>query len=195
MGKRSAARQRDQTERMEALYARLPRIECKGRCASACGVIAMQELEARRMRRAAGGRPHSTVTRPNGDVRCSYLDANDRCSVYAVRPTVCRLWGVVETMPCTHGCLADGERLLTAKEGFTFLMEARAISGHSEETREFLAALEDPETLKALEGIARQGQEVGFACPEEGCRGRVNGRVGGLGACDVCRTVYNLAWQ
>lgn len=28
-----------------------------------------------------------------------------RCSVYVVRPLLCRLWGMVDKMRCPHGCV------------------------------------------------------------------------------------------
>ncbi len=34
---------------------------------------------------------------------CPALRAG-RCSVYADRPTICRLWGATTSMPCPHGC-------------------------------------------------------------------------------------------
>jgi hypothetical protein len=46
----------------------------------------------------------------DGDYTCPALK-DGRCSVYDVRPTLCRLWGVVEDMPCPWGCVPDGGRL------------------------------------------------------------------------------------
>ena len=60
------------------------------------------------------------------DINCPMLD-NGRCSVYDIRPMICRLWGIVETMLCHHGCKPD--RVLTAEEGFEFLQRAAEIGG------------------------------------------------------------------
>jgi hypothetical protein len=91
--------------RLHALYARVPAIECKGLCHDACGPILMSQQEAR------------TIGHPNdmGDWECPKLSPLGTCSVYEDRPMVCRLWGVVESMPCPHGCVP--ERWLTHDEG------------------------------------------------------------------------------
>src|SRR2546429_6087610 len=36
---------------------------------------------------------------------------NGRCTVYEVRPMICRLWGMVEGMQCPHGCVPEGGHL------------------------------------------------------------------------------------
>ena len=41
-------------ERLEALYAELPELECKGLCTDSCGAISMGLHEARRLERASG---------------------------------------------------------------------------------------------------------------------------------------------
>lgn len=100
---------------LDRLYAELPTISCQGRCAIACGPIPLSEIEARRLqlhahvkprtviRLLADGGPHTEVPRE----RCIYLTPADRCSVYAVRPLICRAWGLVRLMSCMHGCLPD----------------------------------------------------------------------------------------
>jgi Fe-S-cluster containining protein len=57
---------------------------------------------------------------------CPYLE-DERCSVYEVRPLICRLWGVVDSMPCLWGCQPE-PRYLTTEEGYAFLERAREIS-------------------------------------------------------------------
>jgi Fe-S-cluster containining protein len=56
------------------------------------------------------------------------LTAVGRCAVYGIRPMVCRLWGLVEGMPCPHGCRPDGG-LLPDTEGRRLLIEAERIGG------------------------------------------------------------------
>ena len=94
----------------EAIYARLPSINCKGLCVRSCGPVPCQRAERDAMRAAAGGKPHAIVKSTG---MCAYLEAG-RCSVYAQRPLICRLYGVVEKMRYPHGCepsrwLSDGE--------------------------------------------------------------------------------------
>lgn len=46
--------------------------------------------------------------------RCPKL-VDGRCSVYEDRPTVCRLWGATEAMPCRWGCIPDYGGLTAAE--------------------------------------------------------------------------------
>ena len=104
-----------------ALYARLPAVDCQLRCARACGPIVANAVEWQRMEaatgRAAWGR----------DTICPHLDrAAGRCRAHALRPLICRLWGVVETMPCPHGC--QPEWWLTTEEAAALVDEVIALS-------------------------------------------------------------------
>ena len=101
--------------RLDALYASLPRLDCRGLCAEACGPIVMERNEMRRLTEANGGR------RPFFDEfksRCSLL-VNERCTQYAARPSICRLWGLVQgELECPHGCVP--ERWLSPEEAQRF---------------------------------------------------------------------------
>jgi hypothetical protein len=56
-GRRIALTQYDE---LEAIYARIPRIECKGLCHTSCGHIGLSEIEALRMRQYDGkDAPHN----------------------------------------------------------------------------------------------------------------------------------------
>lgn len=48
-----------------------------------------------------------------GASTCVFLKER-RCSIYAIRPLLCRLYGLVEAMPCAFGCTP--ERQLTREE-------------------------------------------------------------------------------
>jgi hypothetical protein len=95
---------RKRAAKLEALYARLPTVACQGKCAVACGPVPMTTFEAVRLRRAD---PRHRWPMVNTSARCCYLTAADRCSVYAVRPLICRVWGIVKRMSCMHGCTPD----------------------------------------------------------------------------------------
>lgn len=108
---------RDRYAKLDALYAQLPRIACRGLCTACCGPIPMSTVEADRMRRA---HPEHLTGRTTDNHACGYLTAGGRCSVYAVRPLICRVFGVVKRMSCQHGCepdrwLSDREFLLIAQ--------------------------------------------------------------------------------
>lgn len=104
---------------LDALYAELPRLDCQGKCAESCGPIMMTRVEWARITKRLKCAPKATT------LTCPML-VNDRCSVYTIRPTLCRLWGMVESMPCPWGCVP--ERYLTDAEGQDFLLRAEAIS-------------------------------------------------------------------
>ena len=109
---------------LEALYATLPEIACKGLCARSCGPILSTRAEAER----AGASFRTADVRADlGPVvlwatdrklRCHKL-RNGRCTVYAQRPAICRLWGIAEGMPCLWGCVP--ERMLSRDEAIAFL--------------------------------------------------------------------------
>jgi hypothetical protein len=111
MSRKSARRELDR------LYADLPALDCQGRCAESCGPIAMSRVEWERLVEVAGHPVQTTID-------CPLLE-NERCTVYAVRPLICRLWGLVESMPCPWGCKPT--RYLTDHEGYQFLERAEAL--------------------------------------------------------------------
>jgi Fe-S-cluster containining protein len=88
-------------EKLDALYAQLPPLACKGLCAISCqGGIVLTDLEARRLQLTTHTKPRTTDARG----RCVYLTPDDRCAAHAIRPLICRAWGVVKMMSCIHGC-------------------------------------------------------------------------------------------
>ena len=105
-----------------AIYARVPAIDCQRRCARHCGPIVATEVEWSRMEAATGGRAWGE------DTVCPHLDrASGLCRAHALRPLICRLWGVVETMPCPYGC--QPERWLSEEEATALVEELIALDG------------------------------------------------------------------
>lgn len=100
--------------RLEALYARLPRLECRRLCQEACGPIVMFRPEWDRLVEFLMYEPSPTPDQA-ARLRCPLLDeSSGRCSVYRIRPMICRLFGLVERMRCPFGC--EPERWLTDEE-------------------------------------------------------------------------------
>lgn len=103
-----AAKLADLFAQLDARYAELPALTCRGECAIACGAMPLTDLEARRLQLATHVKPR-TVLRVLADgrehERCIYLTPADRCRAYAVRPLICRVWGLVRMLSCMHGCL------------------------------------------------------------------------------------------
>lgn len=81
------------------IYAEVPDAQCKGLCHESCGPIAMSDHEERIIIAK-----HGTI--PSADthsLQCNKLD-NRRCSIYADRPLICRLYGATRRLKCLHGC-------------------------------------------------------------------------------------------
>lgn len=111
-------------ERVQAIYDQIPRIECQGKCWDYCGPILMSGLEMKRLV-DAGGRAGAMFSAD--DLLCGALDRRShRCTRYAVRPLVCRLFGVVEDLRCPHGCRP--ERVLSRSEAVSLQAQVTALS-------------------------------------------------------------------
>jgi len=61
------------------------------------------------------------------NLQCTLLTKEGRCSVYEIRPMVCRLFGVSIGIECPWGCKPS--RLLSHEEGKRFLEKAHKIDG------------------------------------------------------------------
>ena len=108
--------------RLDEIYAQVPEIDCQGWCHESCGPLVLTDAERQRITDRHG------VTIPDL-VRwtCPALTAFGRCQVHADRPLLCRMWGVVESMPCPFGCRPP--RVLSDAEGHRLLAELRAGGG------------------------------------------------------------------
>ena len=114
------------SEQLQVVWAKIPDAHCQGLCASSCGPVDCS-LEERRLLRERGIKLRSHVSvmldlaagiEPD---MCPAL-VDGRCSVYEVRPTVCRLWGAGPAMPCPWGCEPDVP--LTIRESAEILGES-----------------------------------------------------------------------
>lgn len=110
-------------EALDAIYAQVPTIECKGLCTDYCGPVDGGPREIQRMRAAGWSTPDYMAISAGDDeaLRCSLL-VDKRCSGYESRPLVCRLWGVAEMMPCPYGCTA--ERILDTEQSRVLMLRA-----------------------------------------------------------------------
>lgn len=88
----------------EKVYAAVPDANCKGLCHEACGVITMSEFEFDRITARTGREPAAK----DGTLTCPLLTEDRKCSVYDIRPLMCRLYGSTEKMPCPFGCVPSG---------------------------------------------------------------------------------------
>lgn len=115
---------------LEAIYAQMPQIACRKKCRECCSLIIMSRSEWRRIREETGEDfPKADMER----LECGWLTAEGTCAHHALRPGICRLWGVTESMRCPFGC-----ELLPARTG-PFKEHPRLLKDH--EAHRFLLRL------------------------------------------------------
>ena len=112
------------------VYARIPPVACKGLCEDSCGPIAMTVEEDARLQGLGVHIPPMLETvaaiERGEEYYCPAL-SDGRCSVYEDRPTICRLWGATESMPCPHGCTPAHP--LTERDSHELLRQAGEAGG------------------------------------------------------------------
>lgn len=132
------SRQRNRIElsmyaEIKAVYASLPTIECKGLCYGACTEIMVSAAEEYRLARLSGkpyefNRKAKEVMYGNRKpVPCPHLSPGNRCQVYAIRPLVCRLYGVADGLLCPHGCIPS--RVISKPEARTLITQMASVGG------------------------------------------------------------------
>lgn len=104
------------------IWAKVPKIECKGLCSNSCGPIPCSSVE-RKLVESRAGKKLGTER-----LTCTMLKGG-RCTVYSVRPLICRVWGLTPKLKCPHGCLP--ERYMTDAETMNLFKEIEAICGDS----------------------------------------------------------------
>jgi hypothetical protein len=121
---------------LRELYKTVPTIKCKRLCGTSCrSIIDMSDTEEARIESAAGIRLPLWLKHQPG-VTCPLLaelsshDNHRDCTVYGLRPMICRLWGVSDSMRCKHGCVPDSGRWLTDTETLDLLIGSFDIGGH-----------------------------------------------------------------
>lgn len=93
------------TDALDAVYATVPTMRCKGLCQDCCRSVAMTEPERARIEERHGIRIDDGAYLERG---CPALGPFGHCRVYPDRPLVCRLWGAVPSMRCPYGCEPEG---------------------------------------------------------------------------------------
>jgi hypothetical protein len=115
----------DVDDKLDAIYARIPGMNCKGLCQECCGSIGLTRLEQDRIQQRHGLRlPLMAVF----EDQCPALDRAGRCTVYNDRPAVCRLWGAVPSMTCPHGCEPD--QTMTDAAGLLAIADVEDLAGN-----------------------------------------------------------------
>jgi len=98
------------TPALRAIYAAVPSVTCKGLCHDQCTLIPVARAERQAIADHTGRRVKTisdmkqATMRPADDgIACRYLKKS-RCTIYEVRPMICRLYGAAVGLECPHGC-------------------------------------------------------------------------------------------
>jgi hypothetical protein len=119
----------DAVRQLRALYAELPTVQCRRLCANSCRTrIGMSTTERGRIERAVGKTLPPSMDRVVGLV-CPLLSPEGSCTVYGLRPLICRLWGVSESMRCPHGCTPSTGTWLGERQMLGLMIRAYEIGG------------------------------------------------------------------
>lgn len=102
-------------KKLLAIYSKIPSIACKGLCHETCTIAPSAKIEIRRAKEAYAGVKlfsQSDVMNKMGNVLeseipvCKMLKGG-RCTIYRVRPAICRMYGVAKGLECMFGCVPD----------------------------------------------------------------------------------------
>jgi uncharacterized protein len=99
-------------------------------CVESCGPVPMSALEHARIRVRGVDIPvidNALASIKQGVAPPCPALKDGRCTVYAVRPLLCRMWGAIETMPCPYGCTVTPGLLMD--EGAKILFERSLKTG------------------------------------------------------------------
>lgn len=116
-------------KKVAAIYSQLPPLECRGLCQECCGPIAVADVELKMIVERIGHHPApmGRLGRQNSMacMTCPLLK-DGQCSIYDIRPFICRLWGVTKSMPCPHGCRP--KKWITDEKAHELMSELENIS-------------------------------------------------------------------
>jgi hypothetical protein len=123
-------------QQLAAVYAKIPAVDCTGRCANTCTTFPVPRAERREVRRHTG--TNIGLTDGTDPLKtCPLLTDRRRCGAHSIRPLICRIWGVTEGMICPHGCRPA--RTLTLAESFVLMADVYEIGGQHGDARQFRA--------------------------------------------------------
>lgn len=117
-------------DRVKNIYREIPEGFCQGKCFETCGPIFMSNIEKSIIIEFLGHDPFFTPEYiiANADnlacLTCPLL-VDNRCSIYDIRPLICRLYGAVENLKCSFGC--KPKRFLTHKESVKLIKKLHRI--------------------------------------------------------------------
>lgn len=167
----------EQETALRELWARIPAVECRGKCWDSCGAIQMTDPE--HALTARGGFEIADSSYDGSGSLCPALTVLNTCAVYDDRPTICRLFGAAENMQCSQGCRpVDGQPFLRVRDAYRLLAEALRIAGDDQAADEILADFATDELADAEEARIRARQaEYDQAVREHKAAAKASGPV------------------
>lgn len=130
------------------LYAQLPTVPCRGLCHDSCTIVGASQLErdvlAARNITLSNKPPRLVIEQaranPDGKIgeKCPALSVFGRCTVYEVRPFICRAFGTIshpavygrerfeQAMMCDHGC--EPTATMSVEQFMMIMSEVEALS-------------------------------------------------------------------
>lgn len=147
---------------LQELYNKIPKMACKGLCWTSCGPIAMSTRERQRIRQLGVEIPRLDDARASkSDYYCPALTEDKKCSVYEVRPAICRVWGATEGLKCPYGCVPEGSALKDA-EAWKILRDATVVGGDEDGRYKNadMKRLENPLLQKVMRAEIARGVDV-----------------------------------
>ena len=122
-------------QRLAAVYATLPTVDCAGLCAYSCTTFPVPRAEAREILRRTRVEIGLSPQRRTPTESCPLLTDDRRCGAYDIRPLICRLWGITTGMICSHGC--QPTRLLDLRETYALMADVYEIGGQHRDAQRF----------------------------------------------------------
>ena len=120
--------------KIDELLSGLPTFKCKEGCFDCCGLVVISRLEYTRCIQASGRSAKDVKQQMQNNLKqgiytCPLLDTETgRCSVYAVRPAICRLFGVVKgEILCPHGYAPENSALLSNEQSREILRKVEEL--------------------------------------------------------------------
>jgi Fe-S-cluster containining protein len=118
--------------KLEAIYKRIPDVECKGLCHPSCTLVPAEDIEIKRARKKLSYNPFKVsnkdveTTKTTGKIPSCGALKNERCTIYSIRPAICRLYAAAEGLECPFGCTPKQNKL-SGQEAYSLIRELRDI--------------------------------------------------------------------
>lgn len=118
-------------KKLDALYKQIPEVECKGLCHESCTIVPASKLERKRVKDHLGKDIFRPTTDPDGlhsklieivqegKVKDCAALKEGRCTIYSIRPAICRIFGAATNLECPYGCKA--KEPMSVSDGFALI--------------------------------------------------------------------------